>query len=66
MMSHDRSPEPRSTGELPVIVACIIFLLHLMPGGLLAGLVLWTLASFPIGVLIGHCILSEEAKPHVQ
>jgi hypothetical protein len=66
MMSHDKPPELRSTGGLPAIIASIIFLPHLMPSGLLAGLILWTLASFPIGVLIGHCILSEEAKPHVQ
>jgi hypothetical protein len=23
-------------------------------------LIVWTLASFPIGVLFGHCVLSED------
>jgi hypothetical protein len=66
MISQDRSPELLSTGGLAATVASIIFLLYLMPSGVLAGLALWTLASFPIGVLIGHCVLSEEAKSRGQ
>jgi hypothetical protein len=44
----------------PAIVAAGIFLLHLLPNELLTILTAWTLASFPAGVLIGHCVLSEE------
>jgi hypothetical protein len=31
-----------------------------LPGQLLTILTAWILASFPIGVLFGHCVLSEE------
>jgi hypothetical protein len=31
-----------------------------MPSELRIALTVWTLASFPIGVLFGHCVLSEE------
>ena len=44
----------------PALVAASIFVLHLLPGDLLALLTVWFLASFPIGVLIGHCALGEE------
>jgi hypothetical protein len=44
----------------PAIVAASLFLMHLLPNEMLTILTAWTLASFPIGVLIGHCVLSEE------
>jgi hypothetical protein len=42
------------------LVATGIFVLQLLPAQILDVLTAWTLASFPIGVLIGHCALSEE------
>jgi hypothetical protein len=44
----------------PALVAASIFALHLLPSEVLPFLIVWILASFPIGVLIGHCALSEE------
>lgn len=44
----------------PAVVAAGIFMLHLLPSELLMFLTVWVFASFPIGVLIGHCVLSEE------
>jgi hypothetical protein len=44
----------------PVIVAAGVFGLHLLPNDALRFLIAWILASFPVGVLIGHCVLSEE------
>ncbi|MDR3534093.1 MAG: hypothetical protein P4L90_26455 [Rhodopila sp.] len=55
--------EPPGLGSIlgpPAIVAVGGFLLHLLPIEVLSILTAWTLASFPIGVLIGHCALSEE------
>lgn len=37
-----------------------VFLVFLLPSQVLAILTVWTLASLPIGVLIGHCVLNEE------
>ena len=42
------------------IVAATAVLLTLMPSELRVVLTVWTLASFPIGVLFGHCVLSED------
>jgi hypothetical protein len=42
------------------LVAIGVFVLHLLPAQILNVLTAWTLVSFPIGVLIGHCALSEE------
>lgn len=44
----------------PALVAVSIVMLHLLPSEMLNILMAWILASFPIGVLIGHCVLSEE------
>ncbi len=44
----------------PAVLAVSIVLLHLLPSEVLTILTAWILASFPIGVLIGHCVLSEE------
>lgn len=44
----------------PVLIGAAIFLLHLLPSEVLTILTAWILASFPIGVLIGHCVLSED------
>jgi hypothetical protein len=44
----------------PVVVAISILVVHLLPSGVLTILTAWIVASVPIGVLIGHCVLSEE------
>jgi hypothetical protein len=44
----------------PAGVAFGFYLLSLLPSEILVALTAWTLASFPIGVLIGHFILNEE------
>jgi hypothetical protein len=43
-----------------VMVVTGVFLVFLLPSEVLAILTVWTLASLPIGVLIGHCVLNEE------
>jgi hypothetical protein len=44
----------------PALVAASIFVLHLLPREVLTFLMVWILASFPVGILIGHCVLSEQ------
>jgi hypothetical protein len=44
---------------LALLVISIV-LLRLLPSQLLTILTAWIFASFPIGVLIGHCVLSEK------
>jgi hypothetical protein len=45
----------------PAIIASVsVFPLYFLPNDVLAFLMAWALASVPIGVLIGHCVLSEE------
>ncbi len=44
----------------PMAVAGCVFALSLLPREVLAVLTAWTLGSVPIGVLFGHCVLSEE------
>jgi hypothetical protein len=44
----------------PAIMAITALLLVLMPSEVWIALTVWTVASFPIGVLFGHCVLSEE------
>jgi hypothetical protein len=46
------------TGPL-AIAAVSVLLLHLLPNHVLTILAAWILGSFPIGVLVGHCALSE-------
>jgi hypothetical protein len=44
----------------PAMLVVGIILLHFLPSEVLTFLTVWVLASFPIGILIGHCALSEE------
>lgn len=63
MLGMEREHKPlRLTAILgtPALVAASIFSLHFLPSEVLTFLIVWFLASFPIGVLIGHCALSEE------
>jgi len=32
----------------------------MLPSELRIALTIWTLASFPIGVLFGHCVLNDD------
>ena len=60
MSSEDESSGPIAIFGPPMIVAITVYLLHFLPNEVLTFLTAWTLVSFPIGVLIGHCVLSEE------
>lgn len=46
---------------LPALTAVSVLLLHVLPNEVLTFLTVWILASLPIGVLIGHCVLSEAS-----
>ena len=48
--------------SLPALVAVTVVLLYFMLSEVLTFLTAWILASFPIGVLVGHCALSEETS----
>jgi len=42
------------------IVAAIAAFVCILPAEIRLGLLLWSLASVPIGVLIGHCVLPGD------
>jgi hypothetical protein len=42
------------------IVALTAGLLYILPSKALLIVLLWSLASVPIGILIGHCVLRDE------
>lgn len=44
----------------PAIVTIGFYLLSLLPGEIILALAVWTLASFPIGMLIGRFVLSKN------
>jgi hypothetical protein len=44
----------------PVGVVASAYGIYLLPADLQVLLLAWVLASLPIGVLFGHCVLSEE------
>jgi hypothetical protein len=44
----------------PAIIVLTAILLALVPIEVTIVLAVWTLASFPIGMLFGHCVLNEE------
>ncbi len=56
----DESPGVVSVLGPPAIVAITALLLIFIPSEVRVILTVWTLASFPIGVLFGHCVLSED------
>jgi hypothetical protein len=45
---------------VPVLLLASVVALHALPCQVLTILTAWILASLPIGVLVGHCVLSEE------
>jgi hypothetical protein len=61
MWREDEPPGLTAILVPPALVAVSAFLMHYLPSDVLMFLTAWTLASFPIGVLIGHCALSEDS-----
>ena len=49
-----------ATLTLPACASVGVLAIYAMPNPLLTVLALWALGSVPLGVLIGHCALSEE------
>jgi hypothetical protein len=60
MWRQNDSPGMVSVLRPAAVVAIAVLLLALMPSEVWVALTIWTLASFPIGVLFGHCVLSEK------
>jgi hypothetical protein len=60
MEREDGPPGVVSVLGPPAIVAVTAFLLMLIPSEVRVILTVWTLVSFPIGVLFGRCVLSED------
>jgi hypothetical protein len=60
MMRMDEPPGLVSALGPPTVVAITAMLLIFVSNEVRIALTVWTLASFPIGVLFGHCVLSEE------
>ena len=57
MLNRNQPPRPALSIGMLLIVTALVCLLYLLPHEMLT---VWTLTSFPIGVLIGHCVLNEE------
>jgi hypothetical protein len=60
MRNQDESPGLKAVIGSFATIAAVAFTLHLLPNEVRMILTAWTLASFPIGILIGHCVLNEE------
>jgi hypothetical protein len=60
MWNEDEPLGPLAIFGPPAMLVVSIILLHFLPSEVLTCLTVWVLASFPIGILIGHCALSEE------
>jgi hypothetical protein len=60
MWSEDEPSGRLAIFGAPGLVALSVFLIHFLPGEVLTFLTIWIIASFPIGVLIGHCVLTED------
>lgn len=46
---------------LPAVIAASVVALRMVSSDVLDILAVWTVASVPIGVLVGHCVLREES-----
>jgi hypothetical protein len=63
VLSVEREDEPLGWPAIlvtPALMAASVFVLRLLPCDVWTFLTVWILASLPIGVLLGHCMLSEE------
>jgi len=60
MWSPQGTPELLSLLGPPTIVIILGWLLLLLPGQVITFFSAWLFASFPIGVLIGHCVVNED------
>jgi hypothetical protein len=60
MWSEDGPPAPIAVLGPPAVAVVSGLILYFLPNEVLTFLTVWVVASLPIGVLIGHCALSEE------
>jgi hypothetical protein len=60
MWRHGVSPRSMTAIGSSAMAAAGVSLIFLLPGDVITILTVWTLASLPIGILIGHCVLNEE------
>lgn len=60
MGSQDDLPRLLSMAGPAATAVMSAYLIHLLPNEVRMALAAWTLMSVPIGVLFGHCVLSEE------
>lgn len=44
----------------PTIVMIMGWLLLMLPSQVIAFFIAWLFASFPIGVVIGHCVVNDD------
>ena len=56
---HDQSGLVAAAGFLGFIVAAV-YAVRILPREVSDLLMAWVVLSFPIGILIGHCALSED------
>ncbi len=66
MPTKVKQPQPGSTAAILACAGASAVLLSLLPIEALTVLTIWMLGSFPIGILIGHCVLREAAAPPGQ
>jgi hypothetical protein len=53
--------DPRTERLVPLLITVmIVWVLYSLPSTVLYYLLLWTLASVPIGILMGHCVLRDQ------
>jgi hypothetical protein len=45
---------------LPLLIVATGIALQCLPAGVAVVLSLWTMASIPAGIMVGHCALGEE------
>jgi hypothetical protein len=62
MWRHGVSPRSMISIGSSAMAAAGVSLIFLLPGAVVTVLTVWTLASLPIGILIGHCVLNENEE----
>ena len=60
MSNHNETSRLTAILLPPTIVALGAIEIYLIPPQLQILLVVWVVASIPVGVLFGHCVLSEK------
>ncbi len=59
----ERSEDPSGLLAMASFIgfaATAIWAAQMLPGGMATAFTAWILVSFPIGVIVGHCALSED------